>query len=915
MAFQSVIRISSPKFKFLFLSVIVVVSITSLSAQQTQKLYRLWYDKPAPELPVVHLDSLNRKALVEATPLDPAWENWSLPIGNGYLGASLFGRTTTERIQITENSLAARSLYGGVGLTNFAELYIDFNHASPVQYSRSLQLNDGLSGVTYRQDGITYSREYFASYPDKVMVIKLTASQKGSLTFRVRPEIPYQKDFGAATNNNGRKGLVIANDGLITLSGKLEYLNIKFVGKFKVIATGGKVSATNDVGSNHGTITVTNADDAMIIVAVGTNYTLDSHIFLEHSSFKKLIDTSSPNDKVSGIIEKASVKSYEELLDRHRKDYQNLFGRVNFDLGSEVSMLTTDLLLKNYRQGKIDHYLEELYFQYGRYLLICSSRPGTLPPNLQGIWNQYDIAPWTGGYWHNINIQMNYWPVFNTNLTELFQSFVDYNLAYRQAATQGATQYIKKNNPARLSKDGDNGWTIGTGASAYNISTPGVHSGPGTGAMTSKMFWDYYEFTGDKKILREIAYPAILGMSNFLSRVVTDTVGLLLTSPSYSPEQRRAGKEHYKTTGSAFDQQMIYENHSDVLKAAAILKDHNPILSVIKLQLPKLDPIQVGWSGQIKEYREEKYYGEIVDPRHRHISQLVGLYPGTIINSSTPAWLDAAKETLNRRGDKATGWGVAFRLNLWARVKDGQRAYQLYKTLLQKSTLDNLWDSHPPFQIDGNFGGTAGVAEMLIQSHEGFIDLLPALPKEWSTGSYSGLLARGNFEVSAKWTKNNVQTFTIQSKNGGLCKLHYPNIGLAVVKSASGKIVKTMSDTRDFISIASVKGETYIITSIPADLKVATPGNLLAKDTKDGKVDVSWEKSIDAIAYNVYVHFGDAPGYKRVRSNNVPTFFRYTIPASKKTGHLIIRVTAVDKNGNESNGVSVNVVTMQSPDR
>jgi hypothetical protein len=591
--------------KLLCYLILVVLAAPNTHCQPTAKEYRLWYDKPVPVLPIINLASLNKESLVSASPVDKAWENWSLPIGNGYLGACIFGRTETERIQITENSVASKSLYGGVGLTNFAELYIDFGHANPVEYSRSLSLNDAVSTVKYKNEGVIYEREYFADYPDKVLVIKLKSNQKGQLSFTLRPQIPYEREQGEKSGFNGRTGKVTAKGDMIVLAGKLEYLNILLEGQFKVLPWGGSIKAMNDENEDSGRIVVSNADSAMILVAVGTNYKLDSRVFTTREYSKKLEGNPPPHDRVTEIMKIASGKSYEQLLKNHKKDYKELFDRVNLNLGSTVPAIPTDVLLKNYKEGLTDTYLEELYFQYGRYLLICSSRPGTLPPNLQGIWSQYDITPWTGGYWHNINIQMNYWPVFNTNLAELFQPFVDYNLAYRKAASNIATNYIKTYNLRKLSDlNGENGWIIGTGANAYSIGAPGGHSGPGTGGLTTKMFWDYYEFTADKNILKHITYPSILGMSQFLSKVVIDTLGLFLTSPSYSPEQRWKGnKHHYKTVGCAFDQQMIWENHSDVLKAAKILGDQNPVLPVLNSQLNKLEPLLIGRSGQVKEYR------------------------------------------------------------------------------------------------------------------------------------------------------------------------------------------------------------------------------------------------------------------------------------------------------------------------
>jgi alpha-L-fucosidase 2 len=567
----------------------------------------------------------------------------------------------------------------------------------------------------------------------------------------------------------------------------------------------------NDESGNNGTIRIQQADSVVLLINAQTAYQLKSSVFTA-SPENKFTGNEHPHRAVSQCIQKAADKGYEALCKEHIADYQSLFSRVDLRLCNETPGIPTDSLLHDYQRGKESLYMDELLFQYGRYLLIASSRKGSLPPHLQGAWSQYEYAPWSGGYWHNINIQMNYWAAFNTNLAEVFIPYVEYNEAFRQSANEKATGYIKKNNPDALSAiPEENGWTIGTGANAFSIDSPGGHSGPGTGGFTTKLFWDYYDFTRDEDILKKHSYPAMLGMAKFLSKTLKPTEeGYLLADPSSSPEQYHNGTT-YQTKGCAFDQGMIWESFHDVLKAADILKEESPFLRTIKEQIGKLDAIQIGESGQIKEYREEKKYSDIGDPRHRHISHLCALYPGTLINAETPEWLKAATVTLNNRGDKSTGWGVAHRLNLWARVKDGDMAYQRYQLLLKKYILENLWNMHPPFQIDGNLGGTAGVAEMLIQSHEGYINPLPALPAAWRDGSYEGLVARGNFVVSVFWKQGLMTQMNVLSRAGGECVIQYKDIANFTIKDAKGKKVKTIRESKNRIRFTTQKGNTYYL--------------------------------------------------------------------------------------------------------
>lgn len=795
-----------------------------------RKIYKLWYDSPAPNNGAVFRPDESDR------PIDLDWENSSLPIGNGYMGASIFGRIDTERIQITDKTLHIKGLWGVETQTAFADLYLDFFHTTYSRYERSLTLNDGICRVSYEHDGVTYEREYFASYPDNVLAVKLTADRPGKLTFNVRAQIPYLVPFGALQrtdsvtigylsgptqtrfSNNGRSGKVHVEGNGITLRGETEYLRMIYEGGIKVIPYGGKLSSYSDSDGDNGVIRVERADSVLVLFTLGTNYQLGHAVFFNPPT-KKLIDGIDPHEQIVETLRKAEAKGYKELLKNHLSDYKSFFDRVYLDLGEELPQITTDRLLADYKKGKQSNYLEELLFQYGRYLLISTSRKGTLPPTLQGVWNQYELAPWNGNYTHNINIQMNYWPVFNTNLAELFESYVDYYKAYRETAEQVASTYIKKyHSKVYSSEKGGNGWIVGAGAGAFFIGAPGGHSGPGTGGLTSKLFWDYYAFTSDTDILKEVSYPALLGMARFLSKTVCDTLGYVLVYPSSSPEQfsKITGKP-YKSLGCAFDQQMIYENYADVLASAKILKDKDPLLSKLKKQIEYLDPVLVGKSGQIKEYREEEYYDDIVlEKNHRHISNLIGLYPGTIINSNTPEWLKAAKMTLDLRGDNFTGWSLAHKLNLWARLKDGNHAHQILQVLLKTSVLDNLWTNciavlRSPYQIEANLGSTAGIAEMLLQSHDGTIFPLPALPKAWCSGHYSGLVARGNFEVSVSWEEELLKKISINSRKGNPCVMSYPGLEKVTVTDTKGNIIKYQIEGADKICFKTRKGESYFI--------------------------------------------------------------------------------------------------------
>lgn len=833
------------------------------------------------------------------------WENYSMPIGNSHIGGNVFGGVEKERIQITENSLENPWHHGG--LNNFAEIYLHFPYKfeDVSGYERGLTLNDGTAYVQYDINGVGVKREYFMTYPDRALVGRITSTDK--LGFEVELEVPFVNDH----EERAKTGEVTSEGDLITMRGNMRYWNINFEGQLRVFSDG-------RVTPKDGKLAIEGATDTYFIFCGATNYELRPEVFLEEDDKKKLRDFD-PHELVCGIMEKASSHSFAELRDRHVSDFYSIYGRVELDLGeTDVPEIMTDELLKAYSEGQRSRYLEVLYFQYGRYLLLSSSREGCLPATLQGVWNCHDYSPWGSGYWHNINVQMNYWPAFIGNLAETFAAYRDFNLAFRPVAEKFAGEYIKENIPENYTDEpGECGWTIGTASYAYFITAPGGHSGPGTGGLTSKLFWEYYDFTGDKQVLREYAYPTLLAMAKHLMRCVRDYDGLYLSAFSASPEQiisnchndwKPGMQQYHQTVGCAFDQQMIWENANDLLKCVDILgedtlpeKDRETIAKLRK-QIVSYDPVQVGWSGQIKEFREEKFYGEIGEYCHRHISQLVGLYPGTLISNDTPAWLDAAKVSLDYRSDESTGWALAHRLNAWARTGDGNRAYKLYSNLLGLRTLPNLWDTHPPFQIDGNLGGTSGVAEMLLQSHEKYIAPLPCLPDDWADGSYKGLVARGGFVFDVIWANGCANEMKIYSRVGGLCRLKYHGIANANMNFEFNAI----DDHR--IEFETEAGREYVITAIPTWTKQEYPTQIKA----NRNLEITWDYSAPV---NVWRATDSSPTYDLIGINVQEGKYVDRSLDFSKVETVTYKITRADTLDASSNGAYVTLNHSTALDR
>ena len=917
-----------------FLSVILVmclilcslpemVGVAAVTKINLEKELKLWYDEPAPDDDAGStLSYQGEKAIASGY---VGWEQYALPIGNGYMGAMIFGQVEHERVQLTENSLVTPT----DGLSNFAETYIDFDHKfeQVTDYRRELDLRTATAKVSYKLDNVTYEREYITSYPDKILAIKLTATEKGKLNFTLRPTIPYLMENPDSSTKLARSGVVVASDNTITLKGTMEDYGVDYEGLYKVVPVGGSITAKNNAeGTDDGTIEVKGADSAVIYVAVGTNYPLGDPKVFDNSrreagaaTAKAYMNTMpDPHEKVAGRLNPAVEKGYDAVKASHLQDYKTYFDRVNLDLGGAVPTIPTDELVTDYKStydsdgtGVYNQYLEELMFHFGRYLLISSSRVGALPANLQGVWNRYRDGICAVGYWHNINQQMNYWPSFVTNLPEMFESYIDFYESYLPEVQKDAASLIKELNPDNYIEDangaqGLNGWNICTGIEPfYAYATKGNDiDGNGTGAWTAEMFWDYYDFTGDKELLKNVVYPVIYGSANYVSRLVKNFDGKYLFEISGSPEQlvRQWNNNEIIPKGSAFDQQTAHDIICYTLKAAEILgydvNDDENLKRMANI-VDKLDPVVIGDSGQIKEFREEKEYAEFSQTYHRHISHLVGLFPGNTINKDTPAWLDAAQNSLELRGDQSEGWawGMAHRALAWARTGNGKRAYDLLQRQLDTRTWTNLFAAQVAFQIEGNFGATSAIAEMLLQSHNGYIEPLAAIPDAWNTGAYEGLVARGGFEINAEWENSTLKKMELLSNQGNAAKIYYPGINTAMVVDSDGNTVTKAVDENGILSFDTQKGKRYTITGFSVVDETVAPTNLTVSQTP--VVTLNWTASEDAITYNVYQAQGSASDYTLVEKGVNKTTYTFENKREAKERYTYA-VTAVDAAGNES---------------
>ncbi|MCA0235768.1 MAG: glycoside hydrolase family 95 protein [Bacteroidetes bacterium] len=732
------------------------IALASTAQKQPFSSASLWYEHPAAD-----------------------W-NEALPVGNGRLGAMVFGQVETERLQLNESTVwagepedfinpAAREVLPLVRMMLFSgqyaeaqklaqermmghkpthsryqtlgDLYIDFGkeHAANItDYQRYLDIDSAVAGVRYRSGGITFSREIFSSAPDQALVLRLLADHSGALSARFRLSRP-----------GGFARLEITGHDIILRDHVDRGHGVQLVTRLRIVPEGGTVSVQDSI------VRIEKADRITVFLTAATDYW-----------------KTEPESVTADHLESVSRKPYTILKTAHIADYQQFFKRVGLLLGeTENRNLPTDRRLAALQNGAADPALIALYYQFGRYLLISSSRPGGLPTNLQGIWADGLNTPWDADFHININIQMNYWPSEICNLSEMHLPFLQFIDSLQADGHKTAREmYNKRGTVAHFTTDAWH-FTETYGETQWAMWPMGM-------AWSVQHFWEHYLFSGDQEFLEKRAYPVMRDAALFCADwlVANPKTKLLVSGPSISPENRfKTAKGEISTMvmGPTMDHMIIRSLLESTIAASQILQTDDEFRARLQSILKRLAPTRIGSDGRIMEWTEEF---EEPEPGHRHISHLYGLHPGHEINPKTPELMVAARKTIDYRlahGGGHTGWSRAWIINFFARLHDGESAYENLQALLRKSTLPNLFDNHPPFQIDGNFGATAGITEMLLQSQNGEIELLPALPAAWPQGHIHGLCARGGFEIGMEWEGGKLKQVEIVSKWGKECVVKY----------------------------------------------------------------------------------------------------------------------------------------------